>query len=646
MTTNKKVRLGLTLGLCALVAGAAFHLDTRRGPGRPQAGADPASAVSTSGSERRSEALTCRLKTGARMGYAVRSRSLYAVAAGASAPGARGEMQALDGDLALRVLTEEPAKDGSPRTATIAAVFEDATVTTSAGPRRDLAAALMTPVLLRIDEECRLVDIGAPKAMTASARNQWLLTLKLTEFVLAAPGTAARWTAQQSDPTGDFVATYARVDGANGSVEVQRRRGPYIRLHNGASGSTKVEIRQAEAVAHYHVGAPWFDDMRISERAVLRVEERTMADVETSTSLSAREVGGAVGAFWTSAIATSDFEIRPADRLERVAPQLPYAERKPIEGLDKRSPASVITEIAGLLATRPQADYDGALNLLVQYLRTKPEGARAFLGELRAGRIPAAVRPVVFLGMQLAGGAEAHAALADAAGDHRLAHEDRLRAVAALADVPDPDRAVVDATMAMAKGAARGASGEDLRSGATLGLGTLARSTRLDRDEKARILEHLGGDLERATDTRDIKTAVAAAGNAGDPSLRARVEARLNDEPAVAAEAYRALTKMGALPATGELLTVYLEAEHPAVQGAIAGALRTQRLDGAGIDRCIGLLHAGQPVDTRVLLITLLGESAAQSAAARAALVQWLSSEKEAVLLTLLGRYLRPRDLL
>jgi hypothetical protein len=305
----------------------------------------------------------------------------------------------------------------------------------------------------------------------------------------------------------------------------------------------------------------------------------------------------------------------------------------------------VLAEVAAFLAQKPKINHDGALNLLVQYLRLKPEAARAFHDEMRAGKVPDEVRSFVFLGMELAGGAAARAELIAAADDHKLAGVDRLRAISALSQVPDPDSSVIDALTRAA--GERSPEGAERRAGAVLALGVAARDeSALSADDKKRVAHYLGAELSRAGSPGDAVAALGGMGNMGDPSFREAAAALVDDpRPGVAVEAYRTLQKLGALPPQGALLDAFARASQQPLKSELSGILSSQKLAPEEVARCAALLAANPPPATRALLITLLGSIARDNADAKAALIRHFPLEKEGQLLALLGRFLTLKDL-
>lgn len=289
-------------------------------------------------------------------------------------------------------------------------------------------------------------------------------------------------------------------------------------------------ILRSDASAGFLPGAGLFRDLRVEEHVVLKVNGATMADVETKMTLERKDVADAASDLFTRTFDAGSFAFGSIDALTPLAPALPYANRPAIEGLRDRQLGSILAEVGSLLAKKPQADFDGALNLLVQSLRIEPGRARALLDELGRGKVDEQTRSMVYLALGLAGGKEARAALADVIQDPRRPEGDRLQAISALAGVPDPDSAVTDTLL----------EARDQRGASILALGALAHNPRVDAEEKQRIVGALSDELSHAKTAGEKADAIAAMGNARDRGLRDRVaEYTGSSEPAVSAAAYR-----------------------------------------------------------------------------------------------------------
>lgn len=631
MKTKQRILGTLLLG--AAIGGAACVVASRGAGRSARAEGSPAGLHRT-----RAVAvpLRCAPAPDQRIGLTLRSRT--ATGAGRERePGGAGEIT-LTGEMDLRVLSTSGEAGG--REFTLAGVLAHPELTAAGRRIDDISTALAEPVLFRMDEACRITAFAAPEAMPPKARNQWKSMLKLLEFAVPAPGTARSWTTTQTDGLGTFSATYHGESRPGGGFELQRNRLGYQGLEKQSAGRVGARVVSSRARAEVGPTSGWIRAASVDEHLILELDHRAVADVQTTVQVEAHEVAEATGAFWSRSFDPAAYTFGPPDKIDAEPAPLPYTDRQPIAGLRDRSIDDVVGAAGALMAKKPQPDLDGAAVLLVQYLRLDPKHAGSMPGQLRRGDLAEGTRAVVLLGLQLAGGREAHEALREAARDPLLPAAARRRAVSGISEVPDPDAATVDALLALRRQG-------DATQAARLGLGVLARNPRLDAAEKRRVLATLADDLAHPGDEEARRVALLAAGNAANPALRDPVAAFTRDpEPTVQAEAYAALAKMSSLPPPAALLDELAKAEAPNLRSTLGDALRGTPLGAAEIERCTVLLSAQPAPDVRAILIDLLGAAAGESVPAKAALRQQLRVEKQGALLTLLGRYLQLEDVL
>jgi hypothetical protein len=649
-----------------LVVGVAVALGALSGVGRSWSSAGEATAPSKASPGRleapASEPLRCRFQVGTELQYAYAARSEVELAAPSAEQGPTAQAHAaaptrevheIKSLMHLRVLAaEDPASPGEPSVMTLAMVLEEPIATVAGQRDVELASALSHPVLVRMDEECRVRALSVPGSAAPAVHNAWTLLLKPMELVVPAPGTAPRWTVEQSDPNGSFTALYTRSKSADGRVEVQRVRGDYRRSQDKSSlagaPAGRVHVARSDARAHFSHGAPWFDDLSATEEATLSSRGARMAEVRTRVEAKRLPEGRASALLSSASLLAEARDFRTTDALLATPRRgLPYADRESIEGLEGRPLPSVLEDVRGRIEGQAKPEFDGALNLLVQYLRRNPGAGRLLANRLRARDLPSDTRSVLILGLQLAGGEDAHASLAEIAGGRSYDHQDKLRALSALGSVPDPDEKVASALFQSAATPGSGREAEEVRQSAMLGLGTLAGAPALDAPTRSRILDQIEKDLTLGRTAEEIQTAMAAAGNAGATSLSAPILVQTKSaDPTTVAEAYRALEKLGALPPASDLLKEYLESNNPIVKSVIGGGLTHKKLDASDLARSIELLGEPLPKTDRALFITLVGAHARANQDARAALVTQFRVERDPELLALIGRFLTPSDIL
>lgn len=610
-----------------------------------------------------SGAAACALAPGQRAAYDLRlsARTRLQLPAGLDRGGG-------DGELRLQAVLEQQVLRGLPEGRwLVAARLRDVTLggerapaEAGAGGTGAAPAELTLPVLLRVDCRLRVEAVAHQAAAPAAVRDEWQILLKMAEVLrpageMAGPKASALWREEQEDTLGRYLAAYERRGPARGGpLRVTRRRLAYLRLHRGpAAGAgpagalvTEAEVAQAQASAEWSGASGLPRAVEASEEIVLRARGEVLARTSGALSLRPREAAG----LDLSELGRDEgrFTFAPATQLSAPPDPLQAAAGAP-RPLDE-----VLGELARLLlGERPH--FEQAVSLLVAQLRGRPEAAAELLARLRAGALPEGLRPTLFLALQLTGAREL---LRSAAGETALPLPDRLRAVAALRDVPGADRGLVDALRELG----RGGDDEQVRAAARLGLAAQLRRPELPAEERARVLDDLRGQLAGASgaaaaDPASLAMALDTVAEAGEPgaALAAEVAPLCHgDSGRVRAAAYRALTAAAALPPPPDLLTALLAETDGAARAAIAAALLSQVAaappDEALLARAAAALlgapgtaegasSGGAPLDegTREVLLRVLC-AAPRSAAARDALRRQLPRETAPRLLSLIGQ--------
>ena len=628
---RRSVAIGLGLIVVA-AAGGAWRLARRSEATRARGRAGPAVRAATG------PVTACALRADERLAYTL---GLHASFAQAGIGGGRAwERASLSAHVEAQVV--EAHGEAPRRSYTLAARMDAPRMTLGDRPVADeVLAGLAAPVLFRLDERCRVTELAFAPDVPAAAANEWQILLEMSELVRPVDGASA-WTERQTDTLGDYDAAYARTATAEGE-RVTRRKLGYARVH-GAPGleAPTATLLRASASGRFVAGRGWFDAVDVDEHVRVRLRERTLIEARGVLKLAAAPLG----APWP-APDRARYRWRKPGPLQPPT-ELPYAQRPPIAGLADRSTASILDEFARRIGDPKAAQFDDALNLLVQALRLRPAMAAELLDRLLAQADPTDVRSMIFLALQLSGTADAHHVLARAIDDGRLPTADRLRAVSALADVPNPDAATLAALVAARGRAGNDAEGRQLAVTALLGVGSMAKNGGLPDELRAQVHELVAGELGRASGMEDRRAALAAAGNTGDATHADAVRRQIaSDEPDVRAAAYDALDRIGALPPARELVDVFLRDDAPGVRRALDGPLtrRAEPLDDETIARCAAALASTPDVRERATLVEVLGLAARTSPAAKAALQARFRVEREPSILVLIGRYLTAAEL-
>jgi len=622
-----KVRTGILLGLAALgFWGLVLLRRSHRRP--PVAQAAP-------------EILECRLQAGDELAF-----RLHDVTDSVAA--ATSQHRELGAVLHWRVLARRGAGW------LVAAALDELTLEQRPPPTPltltlTLRAALSEPFLIEIGRDCRFKRMGFagisfPPGSEALARSQLEALIRSMEMVL--PVVPVRqWTARQEDPVGSYEGHYhleTPSSGQSGAV-ISRRRIRYFAFHLPSPGpklaGPSAEIVSSQARATLDRAGGWLTALSSQDHVKVSLGERPLVDVRGSIELGridspplARLVG----------LATERFVFRSGLQAEEGPPQ-PKVPDESLTALDLRG---ALADFQRRLGSGKGGLHD-AVATLAGYLIQRPGAIAELMGALRDGSIEPKLHAALVLALERTGTAQAERALAEGVGDRRLSSVDRMRAAAALADVPHPSREAVDALAAQARARGGDAEAQDVSRSALLALGTLDRNTATSNPElAAKVREALGARLRAGPPSDELMTDLDAVGNSGDEKLLPAIE-RYADDPSPLVRAHAAGAYRRAEGSADEArLTAWLRREpDPRVRRAIVASL-AERVEAAGGDlsgdllaTAISWLPQEQDAQVRGLLIRLLGESAARVAEAKQALVEQFHRERQPELLELIGHY-------
>lgn len=514
-------------------------------------------------------------------------------------------------------------------------------------------AATAAPFLLRMSGDCRFADFGFLPAMKPEGRQQIRGLFQAMEVLLPAQPGASGWMRAHQDQHGTYTALYSieARQGDDPHPRLRKRRGPYTSLRGGAS-PMDVTLLRAEATAVLDRDGAWLRAYDGQEHLRLGQDGRPLLDLRAEVSLRRDDAPFPVSLPGTAAFTFGEAALGAGAR--QAPPQIPTDDR--LRGLDLNTALSAFLD--RLKQGDDRAIKDAAF-ALAAYLRSRKEAAAELLGRLRRGDLPDEAQAAAFLALEIAGTPQAESALAEALLDPGMRAMNRMRAAAALQDVPTPSERAISALTqaASARPAAGDEQGDNVRRTALLAMGTLSSRLEGDRPTEARRLrDEIGRQLRGARgpasrdDPGDLTAALDAIGNSGDESFAAELKALAGHQEKTvrshAAQAYRRMDPAVRDPA----LAGWLPKEgDPAVRQAIAETLLTAaREAGRAPDPAVAMAIDRLPQEpspqVRGLLIQILG-AAKDVPAARAALIAHFHREKVPELLALIGRYCSVEEL-
>jgi hypothetical protein len=182
-----------------------------------------------------------------------------------------------------------------------------------------------------------------------------------------------------------------------------------------------------------------------------------------------------------------------------------------------------IEDFTALLGSGPNGQHD-ATSRLAGYLAAHPEAIDELIGRMRRGDLDAKLHAPLFLALEKTGTPAAERALAGALTDRGMSEVDRMRAAAALQDIPRPSEGTAKALIEQARAGSSTASEKPVSRSALLALGALSSRTEKKQPEVARLAsEGIGESLRNARGAEDVAVALDAIGNAGSSGWSSRL---------------------------------------------------------------------------------------------------------------------------
>lgn len=497
-------------------------------------------------------------------------------------------------------------------------------------PEERVDGPLTDPFFVDVDASCRFVGFGFARGWDPR-RRQLVQSMLLThEFVLP-PATTRRWSAPQSDALGPFTASYAVARGARDpSLRITRRKAAYDAQAGADAVGLSIALVGSEATASFDRDRPhWLTASSGHERVQIRVQGEVEADLLQRFRLTrddARFV--AVRAMTASDADFGDAFALPVERDRPVDPKV--AQMSYEAALE-----AFLAEFGG--AGEPSY---AAARTLAAWLKAHPEGAARLVAAVRADALDDAVRPALFLALELSGTEAARDALSDVLVDPRLRAVDRARAASALSDIGEPSRGTADLLLAQARG-----DGDAMVADVSLlGLGSMARRSG-DDELRGHVRSALAAELASAGGDERARVVLDAMGNSGDPALADVLGSHMHAESAATRQhAAEALGRLDPAAAGPRLLDRLREETDPAVGAAIVRAMRGSPTPDA-IELMSDRLAASTSLAERSAIVAWLGSASRTRPEARDLLAAHARAEPNARLVQQIGAFVPASEL-
>lgn len=590
--------------------------------------------------------LSCRFSAGEELAFHVRASG-----SARSSENASPQQLSLDATLWWRVL-EERSTSGWVVAATLTDVrlFEGGTAVTDPARR----AALEMPFLLQVGRDCRFGDFAFDPSQDAEARRQLQGTLHSAEIILP-PLRRTQWTSRHRDALGAFDASYTLdTSSADDAPALSRQHGRYIPsslplLPPQLGGRMRVDVLSSGTRATLDATGRWVSQLSGAEHLRVWMGSKLLSEVSSTVELERLDgVRGAPAVLARLDTGRFAWGATPA-HARRTSPELPPP---PDAALAALTLDGVLSEFAHKLSGGHNAVHD-ATQRLASYLSVHPEAIPELLARMRSGTLPEQLHAVLFLALEKTGTLAAESGLSTALTDRSLGTQDRMRAAAALQDIPRPSERTAQTLIDQARANRSDAEERQVADASLLALGALSHRVDSQLPEVSQLAHaELDTRLRTARGTEDLAVALDAIGNAGDERFADTLRSYTRDaEPLVRAHAARAWRRMDAATLEPVLVEWLAQEQDARVRRSIADTLAEQvreqdRMASPAVLTTAAARLASEPdARTRSALISLLGSAAQTDASARLALVQQFHRETVPDLQVQIGRFVRAEDL-
>jgi hypothetical protein len=516
-------------------------------------------------------------------------------------------------------------------------------------PNPAAVAPYLAPFVLQIGTDCRFRELQfLPDASTES--RQKIERLVRSMEVILSPLPVVQWVSQHQDEIGTSQVSYvADKRRPEALLDMQRLRYSSTTLPwlPQFGGRLEIGILESRGQAKLDADGRWLRELNSEERLRVAVGARQFSETATRLQLMRIDAGEEpppgfakldIGQFVSARVAKAAVSTDP----------------RAVADADPTLRAMDLSGALGDFATQLTQTKDGlfrASERLASYLAANPKAIDDLLSRIRSGSVPANLHSALFLALERTGTVAAEKGLSAALADHGMDTTNRMRAAAALQDIPKPGENTARALVEQAR--ASGGEEQRVANAALLALGALSHRMLTKQPDLARIArDEIGRRLAAGRGPEQVDVALDAVGNSGDKELADLVKPFMknasSDIRAHAAQAFRRMP----LDTMEPVLSDWLDSEpESAVRRSISSALteglftENHTASSPTIAAVIKRLPTEPDPKVRASLIALLGPAASTDPAAKQALVDQFAREPLAGLKVLIGRYVSADDL-
>jgi len=583
----------------------------------------------------------CSFEPGDRINYNIQAHmeldlSVEQILAGnASTNRSQKTRTSLNGDLSLLAIK---AHD---QNIVLKAQFTELDYTINETQDKMRAKNLSQPLFFDLSSDCHITNFRFSKNITRTDAQIIKNILQEMQINLPQNKKTKDWESRQSNALGTYEATYSINNTDNKTVTLNKNKIKYTTINTQVpNAQTTSDITSSHFEIIISEDVPWLESMIGSEEILIEANNKPFMKAHTQFEITMIDhmfdtAFQQIDAFNDSLVTFED--------IEKYTHDIKYTPKYAKEDVMDRDWHSILSEFQLNMDTNTPGDKRKALDLMVQYITHVKGGAQTLIQAIQKSELDKTHQSRAFLALELSGNREAQTALSHVIPNARFSKMNRMRAMIALQDVPNPQPEAVQTLFEQASTFGASEKNNDVASTALLSLGTLSGKNKNTHPEYLEQTENaLLGSLETEANPDNKALYLTALGNTKDPELSDAVSSYLEDpSDTVRSAAARTLGSIRT-PENEISLHITLASEESSdVRLSILKALN--KYDNPSkdtIDSLANTIHKESNNLLRKEMIKILGKQAQKNQDAKNALVELQDSESNDKNIKLIGSYL------
>jgi hypothetical protein len=467
----------------------------------------------------------------------------------------------------------------------------------------EAVTALATPFFADYDDRGRALRLHVPPGLESAARGLLRELVATTQLTMPERSTA-RWSAVESDTTGDYKASYKAL----GTTKIVRQKAGYVPTSSVTGDERKQPKPQIVAYGAEFELDDWgrVKDLKCTSSMTTATDGTEMSfearsELSLKTLSRSRETQGLP-------LSSAGLVAIPITSDPSEAEDSKNLDRQLVAGSDVKGILVALSNGKDGDAARPRTRLEALFRLDPSAIQT----ALAMLDDTNA--------PTVLASLGGAGTAEAQKALGDVLRDDRRSPAERLAAVDGVFSLENPTAETATALEALTR-----SDHPELKQNASLALGVAAARMAEDDPAAAKgVVQRMTADYASSKDSHEQIRVVGGLGNTRSAdSLGALTQAMASKDPAVRAAAAAAL-RFVPDPAADVLLSKALTSDPDKnVRNAALLAAGYRAYD--PLAQALETVSRDPDVDLRTMLVSTLTQLSQQDSQAFV-LLDWIAN--------------------